>query len=34
LLYGFAWQIAFIGAAGFVLTSTAIVMQIWVIVVI
>lgn len=28
LLYGFAWQIAFIGAAGFVLTSTAIVMQI------
>ncbi|WP_130803139.1 monovalent cation:proton antiporter-2 (CPA2) family protein [Acinetobacter ihumii] len=28
LLYGFPWQIAFIGAAGFVLTSTAIVMQI------
>ena len=28
LVYGFPWQIAFIGAAGFVLTSTAIVMQI------
>lgn len=27
LLFGFAWQVAFIGAAGFVLTSTAIVMQ-------
>lgn len=27
LLFGFTWQIAFIGAAGFVLTSTAIVMQ-------
>ena len=27
LLFGFKWQIAFIGAAGFVLTSTAIVMQ-------
>ncbi|MBK0063615.1 MULTISPECIES: monovalent cation:proton antiporter-2 (CPA2) family protein [unclassified Acinetobacter] len=28
LLYGFPWQIAFISAAGFVLTSTAIVMQV------
>lgn len=27
LLFGFKWQVAFIGAAGFVLTSTAIVMQ-------
>lgn len=27
LLFGFTWQVAFIGAAGFVLTSTAIVMQ-------
>ncbi|ERS02891.1 potassium transporter [Acinetobacter sp. COS3] len=27
LLFGFQWQVAFIGAAGFVLTSTAIVMQ-------
>lgn len=27
LLFGFSWQVAFIGAAGFVLTSTAIVMQ-------
>ena len=27
LLFGFPWQVAFIGAAGFVLTSTAIVMQ-------
>ncbi|ONN50782.1 potassium transporter [Acinetobacter genomosp. 33YU] len=27
LLFGFIWQVAFIGAAGFVLTSTAIVMQ-------
>ncbi|ENU27386.1 monovalent cation:proton antiporter-2 (CPA2) family protein [Acinetobacter modestus] len=27
LLFGFRWQVAFIGAAGFVLTSTAIVMQ-------
>lgn len=27
LLFGFMWQVAFIGAAGFVLTSTAIVMQ-------
>lgn len=27
LLFGFSWQIAFISAAGFVLTSTAIVMQ-------
>ncbi len=27
LLFGFGWQVAFIGAAGFVLTSTAIVMQ-------
>lgn len=27
MLFGFSWQIAFIGAAGFVLTSTAIVMQ-------
>ncbi len=27
LLFGLAWQVAFIGAAGFVLTSTAIVMQ-------
>lgn len=26
-LFGFTWQVAFIGAAGFVLTSTAIVMQ-------
>ncbi|MFZ7174505.1 monovalent cation:proton antiporter-2 (CPA2) family protein [[Pasteurella] aerogenes] len=27
MLYGFSWQVAFVGAAGFVLTSTAIVMQ-------
>lgn len=27
LLFGFTWQVAFIGTAGFVLTSTAIVMQ-------
>ncbi|MBR7734532.1 monovalent cation:proton antiporter-2 (CPA2) family protein [Acinetobacter nosocomialis] len=27
LVFGFTWQVAFIGAAGFVLTSTAIVMQ-------
>lgn len=27
LMFGFSWQIAFVGAAGFVLTSTAIVMQ-------
>lgn len=27
LLFSFSWQVAFIGAAGFVLTSTAIVMQ-------
>lgn len=27
LLFGFTWQVSFIGAAGFVLTSTAIVMQ-------
>ncbi len=27
LLFGFTWQVAFIGAVGFVLTSTAIVMQ-------
>ena len=27
LLFGFPWQVAFIGAAGFLLTSTAIVMQ-------
>lgn len=27
LLFGFTWQVAFIGAAGFVLTSTAVVMQ-------
>ncbi|MCH7393159.1 monovalent cation:proton antiporter-2 (CPA2) family protein [Acinetobacter dispersus] len=27
ILFGFTWQVAFIGAAGFVLTSTAIVMQ-------
>lgn len=27
LLFGFTWQVAFIGAAGFVLTSTAIVIQ-------
>jgi glutathione-regulated potassium-efflux system protein KefB len=27
LLFGFTWKVAFIGAAGFVLTSTAIVMQ-------
>lgn len=27
ILFGFKWQVAFIGAAGFVLTSTAIVMQ-------
>src|SRR5690606_20099920 len=27
LLFGFRWQVAFISAAGFVLTSTAIVMQ-------
>lgn len=27
LLFGFSWQVAFIGAAGFVLTSTAIVMH-------
>lgn len=27
MLFGFTWQVAFIGAAGFVLTSTAIVMQ-------
>lgn len=27
LLFGFTWQVAFIGATGFVLTSTAIVMQ-------
>lgn len=27
LLFGFTWQVEFIGAAGFVLTSTAIVMQ-------
>ena len=27
LSFGFSWQVAFIGAAGFVLTSTAIVMQ-------
>lgn len=27
LAFGFAWQLAFLGAAGFVLTSTAIVMQ-------
>lgn len=27
MLFGFSWKIAFIGAAGFVLTSTAIVMQ-------
>ena len=27
LLFGFTWQVAFIGVAGFVLTSTAIVMQ-------
>lgn len=27
LLFGFSWQVAFIAAAGFVLTSTAIVMQ-------
>lgn len=27
LLFGFTWRVAFIGAAGFVLTSTAIVMQ-------
>lgn len=27
LLFGFKWQVAFIGAAGFVLTSTVIVMQ-------
>ena len=28
LLYGFPWQVSFVGAAGFVLTSTAIVMQV------
>lgn len=28
MLFGFSWQISFIGAAGFVLTSTAIVMQV------
>ncbi|VEG13121.1 monovalent cation:proton antiporter-2 (CPA2) family protein [Moraxella cuniculi] len=28
MAFGFAWQIAFVGAAGFVLTSTAIVMQV------
>ncbi|MDO4223325.1 MAG: cation:proton antiporter, partial [Acinetobacter sp.] len=28
MLFGFAWQVAFVGAAGFVLTSTAIVMQV------
>ncbi|WP_251277074.1 cation:proton antiporter domain-containing protein, partial [Enterobacter hormaechei] len=26
-LFGFPWQVAFIGATGFVLTSTAVVMQ-------
>lgn len=28
MAYGFSWQVSFIGAAGFVLTSTAIVMQV------
>ena len=28
MLYGFPWQVSFISAAGFVLTSTAIVMQV------
>lgn len=27
LMFGFSWQVSFIGGAGFVLTSTAIVMQ-------
>ena len=28
MLYGFDWRVSFVGAAGFVLTSTAIVMQV------